>query len=449
MTAVHEANQLPWKVAFRVQFASEKYGLKFHPAALPDTGNGVYTIQLLDVPISADPATSGPAQQYNAALKPEQQHLALRAGLYLTHINDTNLLNVPCEDVIRQLTSVPRPVKLRFVDVEAGVVTLKELQQGQYKRDSYSTQQISALLQEVAVAPLPPPTLVEVVKPPVPADVVKPKADPSPPKRVNVVAQSNQAGAQLAADHVYKLILLGTTGVGKSSILSVGIGGASSYSDRPAATLEAEFGTMYVSDPDLSSKKMIKAQIWDTAGQERYRAMTRSHYRRADGALLVYDVADPESFQKLDGWLKDLREIAGDSIKSIMVVENKVDQLPERSSENDSRPSQFVDANVVKAYCQEHGLLFARTSAKMNSTAFKWEGQPIADVVSHLLLNVHATQLARGLRQQASAPTPTTPPTIPSTSAAATPSPLSEHVIVLQDRSVPKSKAECSTCASS
>ncbi|KDO16170.1 hypothetical protein SPRG_18294, partial [Saprolegnia parasitica CBS 223.65] len=444
----------PWKVAFRVQFASEKYGLKFHPAALPDTGNGVYNIQLLDVPISADPATSGPAQQYNAALKPEQQHLALRAGLYLTHINDTNLLNVPCEDVIRQLTSVPRPVKLRFVDVEAGVVTLKELQQGQYKRDSYSTQQISALLQEVAVAPLPPSTPADIVKPSEPADVVKPsvaKADPSPPKRVNVVAQSNQAGAQLAADHVYKLILLGTTGVGKSSILSVGIGGASSYSDRPAATLEAEFGTMYVSDPDLSSKKMIKAQIWDTAGQERYRAMTRSHYRRADGALLVYDVADPESFQKLDGWLRDLREIAGDSIKSIMVVENKVDQLPERSSENDSRPSQFVDATAVKDYCHAHGLLFARTSAKMNSTAFKWEGQPIADVVSHLLLNVHATQLARGLRQQASAPTPTTTMTMmsPSTSAAATSSPKTEHVIVLQDRSVPKSKAECSTCASS
>ncbi|OQR97159.1 Rab11 family GTPase [Achlya hypogyna] len=444
MAMVDETNQLPWKVAFRVQFASEKYGLKFHPAALPDTGNGVYTIQLLDIPHSADPAASGPAEQYNAALKPEQQHLALRAGLYLTHINEFNLLNVPCEEVIRQLTTVARPVKLRFVDVEAGVVTIKELKQGHYPRSSYSSDQISALLNQVAVAPLP--ELLdedsETNNIPKPEDVDSAKAteavpeatvdDLLPPKRVNIVAQSNQAEAQIPADHVYKLILLGTTGVGKSSILSVGIGGTKSYPERPAATLEAEFGTMYVPDPDLTSTKMLKAQIWDTAGQERYRAMTRSHYRRADGALLVYDVADPESFAKLDGWLKDLRDIAGDSIKSILVVENKVDTLPERVSDDDSRPPNFVDAAVVKAYCKQNGLLFARTSAKMNSVAFKWEGQPIGDVVSHLLLHVHASQLARA-QKFAPASVPATP----------------EPRIVLKERSLPSKRGECSACATS
>ncbi|OQS07423.1 Rab11 family GTPase [Thraustotheca clavata] len=440
MAAVDETTQLPWKVAFRVQFASEKYGLKFHPAALPDTGNGVYTIQLLDVPQSSDPATSGPAQQYNAALKPEQQHLALRAGLYLTHINDTNLLSVPCEEVIRRLTTVPRPVKLRFVDVDAGVVTLKELKQGKYTRDSYSAQQISQLLQEAAIAPLPVPeqTNQQVLQPepvnPEKSTTDVKKVDASPQKRVNVVAQSNQSELQKPADHVYKLILLGTTGVGKSSLLSVGIGGTNSYPERPAATLEAEFGTIYVTDPDVSSQKMLKAQIWDTAGQERYRAMTRSHYRRADGALLVYDVADPDSFAKLDGWLKDLRDIAGDSIKAIMVVENKVDQLPERTSANDTRPPQFVNENLVKDYCRANGLLFARTSAKMNATAFKWEGQRVSDVVGHLLLNVHVTQLARGLKQQQGAQSKVI---------------IEEPRIVLEDKAKEPHKAECSACASS
>ncbi|KAF0739980.1 hypothetical protein AaE_008774 [Aphanomyces astaci] len=119
MAAVEEHTQrtsllrapLPWKVAFRVQFTTEKYGIKFYPSPLPDTGNGLYTIQVLEVPRAADPATYGPAQQYNESLKPEQAHLAVRAGLYLTHINDTNLLRQPCEQVIRQfvLRSLPLP----------------------------------------------------------------------------------------------------------------------------------------------------------------------------------------------------------------------------------------------------------------------------------------------------------------------------------------------------
>lgn len=121
--------------------------------------------------------------------------------------------------------------------------------------------------------------------------------------------------------------------------------------------------------------------------------------------MLVYDVADPESFDKLGEWLKTLRETAGDSLKSIMVVENKIDQLPEwqagasGASGAPQRPGSFVQDAKVQAFCKEHGLLFTRTSAKMNANAFKWEGQRIADVVSHLILNIHATALARGMNQ--------------------------------------------------
>ncbi|KAF0689429.1 Aste57867_19135 [Aphanomyces stellatus] len=452
---VEEPNQLPWKVAFRVQFSSEKFGLKFHPAPLPDTGNGIYTIQLLDVPTTLDPANWGPAQQYNASLKADQSHLALRAGLYLTHINDTNLLGTPCEDVIRRLTTIPRPVKLRFVDVDAGVVTIKELKEGMYARKSLTQGQIEHLLKEAE--PQTPEVPEHDVLPPPPLSPgiaakknrsmdasATPKATLLPPTlasttsaasttNVSVVGLSNQPQPKYVIDHVYKLILLGTTGVGKSSVLSVGVGGTGAFSDRPAATLEAEFGTMYIPEPDLSTNKMIKAQIWDTAGQERYRAMTRSHYRRADGALLVYDVAEPESFEKLDGWLKDLRDVAGDSIKSIMVVENKVDQLPE--SGGGDRPSQFVDESRVREYCRANGLLFARTSAKMNAAAYRWEGKPIAEVVSQLLLSVHAAQLARGLKQQ----------------QAATALPPRAATVVTLDTAAtaPRKKADCGSCGNS
>jgi len=162
-----------------------------------------------------------------------------------------------------------------------------------------------------------------------------------------------------------------------------------------------------------------------------YSLHVRSHYRRADGALLVYDVADPESFEKLDGWLKDLREIAGDSIKSIMILENKIDQLPERITGKEARPSQYMNEDTVRDYCRSNGLLFARTSAKMNNTAFKWEGQKVSDIVSHLVLNIHATQLARGLK------------------AEATPSSIPEVKIVLkEDSKSSRGVSECGACTS-
>lgn len=119
----------------------------------------------------------------------------------------------------------------------------------------------------------------------------------------------------------------------------------------------------------------------------------------------MYDVADPDSFEKLGEWLKTLQETAEDSLKCIMVVENKADQLHEVQSKSltrrapPPRPSSFVQEEKVQAFCQEHGLLFARTSAKMNASAAKWEAQKVGDVVSRLLLSIHAETLARGSSQ--------------------------------------------------
>lgn len=130
----------------------------------------------------------------------------------------------------------------------------------------------------------------------------------------------------------------------------------------------------------------IKARIWDTAGQERYRAITRSHYRRADGALLVYDMAEPESFDRLGEWLHALRETAGDSLAAITVAENKIDQ----AVAGQKRPPGAVDPAKVAAFCQEQELMFARTTAKRNAEAANWEnGQRILDVVTNLVVTVH------------------------------------------------------------
>ncbi|KAJ0398614.1 hypothetical protein ATCC90586_007987 [Pythium insidiosum] len=356
---------LPWKIAFRVQFHTEKLGLRFHPAQFPDTGNGIYTIRVLE--INKHPTGSGPVEQYNSSLKAGQEHLELRPGLYLTHINETHLLSMPCDKII-QAYGIRVPITLRFVDVEAGVVTPHEL------------------LDSLRIDPDPAAT----------AGAASPSPAVSPAKAAITAALAppqEPMFSPTSGSPLYKIILLGTTGVGKSSVLAVGVNGDGAYTERRPATLEAEFGSFEIPDPDLSKPTKIKARIWDTAGQERFRAITRSHYRRADGALLVYDVADPESFDKLGEWLKTLRETAGDSLKSIMVVENKIDQLPDAGS----RPSDFVQESVVQAFCKEQGLLFARTSAKMNASAFKWDGQKVSEAISTLLLHIHATALARGV----------------------------------------------------
>lgn len=131
----------------------------------------------------------------------------------------------------------------------------------------------------------------------------------------------------------------------------------------------------------------VKARVWDTAGQERYRAITRSHYRRADGALLVYDMTDSDSFSKLGEWLHALRETAGDSLTAIMVVENKVDLSPAGSP----RPADAVKLEEVRSFCEQQGLLFTRTSAKMNNVVEQWDqGQKVLDIVKRLVLTVHS-----------------------------------------------------------
>ncbi|KAF1775877.1 P-loop containing nucleoside triphosphate hydrolase [Phytophthora cactorum] len=329
-----DSDYLPWHIAFRVKFPSEKLGLRFHPAQFPDTGNGIYTIRLLELTKGSD--GSGPAQQYNKHLQPGQEHLTLRPGLYLTHINDNHLVEVPCEEIIQSLQTTPRPITLRFVDVEAGVVTRHEL------RDSLRLdgEELSA-----AIAQLPG------------SSQSSPRRHPSSPTKHS-------------GDHMYKIILLGTAGVGKSSLLAVAANGDDAYMDRRPPTLEAEFGTIEFPDPsDYIGTTFIKARIWDTAGQERFRAITRSHYRRADGALLVYDVSDVESFARL----------GEDSLTAAMVLENKVDKLPK-----DSRPAKYAQPDKA------HNLLFARTTAKLNARAREWDGAlKVFDAVRQLVLHIH------------------------------------------------------------
>ncbi|KAG0009051.1 Ras- protein Rab-4A [Entomortierella chlamydospora] len=85
-------------------------------------------------------------------------------------------------------------------------------------------------------------------------------------------------------------------------------------------TIGVEFGSRIVT----IGKNQVKLQIWDTAGQERFRSVTRSYYRGAAGALLVYDISNRNSFMSISKWIADARKLAGADI-ALMLVGNKLD----------------------------------------------------------------------------------------------------------------------------
>ncbi|KAK4484535.1 hypothetical protein RD792_007119 [Penstemon davidsonii] len=119
-------------------------------------------------------------------------------------------------------------------------------------------------------------------------------------------------------EYLFKLVLIGDSGVGKSNLLSRFT--KNEFNLESKSTIGVEFATKSLN----IDGKIIKAQIWDTAGQERYRAITSAYYRGAVGALLVYDVTRRPTFENVLRWLKELRDHTDPNIV-IMLIGNKAD----------------------------------------------------------------------------------------------------------------------------
>lgn len=147
--------------------------------------------------------------------------------------------------------------------------------------------------------------------------------------------------------YLFKYIIIGDTGAGKSCLLL-------QFTDKRFQpvhdlTIGVEFGARMVNIDD----RQIKLQIWDTAGQESFRSITRSYYRGAAGALLVYDITRRETFNHLTRWLEEARQ-NGNQNMTIMLIGNK----------NDLEHRRQVSIEEGEAFAQKHGLMFLETSAK-------------------------------------------------------------------------------------
>ncbi|TYH94536.1 hypothetical protein ES332_A12G048100v1 [Gossypium tomentosum] len=147
-------------------------------------------------------------------------------------------------------------------------------------------------------------------------------------------------------DYLFKVVLIGDSGVGKSNLLSRFT--RNEFCLESKSTIGVEFATRTLQ----VEGRTVKAQIWDTAGQERYRAITSAYYRGALGALLVYDVTKPTTFENVSRWLKELRDHVDSNIV-IMMIGNKTDLKHLRA----------VATEDGQSYAEKEGLSFIETSA--------------------------------------------------------------------------------------
>ncbi|EEA05957.1 Ras family protein Rab-1A, putative [Cryptosporidium muris RN66] len=150
-------------------------------------------------------------------------------------------------------------------------------------------------------------------------------------------------------DYLFKLVLIGDSGVGKSCLLLRFAD--DSFTDSYITTIGVDFRFRTVKIDD----KIIKLQIWDTAGQERFRTITSAYYRGADGVVLVYDTTLQSSFDHIDDWISEVDRYTTDSSK--ILVGNKCDLVAQRA----------IEQSQGEKKSSELGIDFIEASAK-NST---------------------------------------------------------------------------------
>ena len=150
------------------------------------------------------------------------------------------------------------------------------------------------------------------------------------------------------------VIIIGDSGVGKTAFLSKYVKGV--FPMAPTPTIAIEFATKII---QIKEGGYIKAQIWDSAGQERYKAIVAGHYRRAAGALIVYDVTKKASFEHVTNWLKNINEMAEKNCITYLIG-NKRDLV--ENNEN----AREVTIEEAQKYAKENGLRFYEASALTN-----------------------------------------------------------------------------------
>ncbi|WVQ77485.1 GTP-binding protein ypt1 [Cryptococcus sp. DSM 104548] len=148
-------------------------------------------------------------------------------------------------------------------------------------------------------------------------------------------------------DYLFKLLLIGDSGVGKSCLLLRFAD--DTYTESYISTIGVDFKIRTI---ELEGKT-VKLQIWDTAGQERFRTITSSYYRGAHGIIVVYDVTDRDTYTNVKQWLQEIDRYAVEGVNKLLV-----------GNKSDLATKKVVEYAEAKSFADELGIPFLETSAK-------------------------------------------------------------------------------------
>lgn len=185
---------------------------------------------------------------------------------------------------------------------------------------------------------------------------------------------SNRATSTTSKPPLYKIVMLGDSGVGKTSLVARLTNPNAPLNHDISATMGIEFDTQMLDTPHGK----VKAQIWDTAGQERFaRVLLPTYFRKAKGVILVYDVTSAKSFESLgERWMAQLNDHANSDELAKLLVGNK----------SDLEDSREVTREKAEMFCAEFGMEHLETSAK--------SGVNVLSAFEKLITIVHEKSLA-------------------------------------------------------
>lgn len=155
-------------------------------------------------------------------------------------------------------------------------------------------------------------------------------------------------------DFLFKLLLIGNSAVGKSSLLLRFSDNIFNESFLPTIGVDFKIRTFELAG------KTVKLQIWDTAGQERFKTITSSYYKGAHGIILTYDITDKQSFKDIENWLAEVEKFANENVIKLLV-----------GNKSDLESARQVKFDEGKEYADTLGIQFIETSAKNSSNVEK------------------------------------------------------------------------------
>jgi len=162
------------------------------------------------------------------------------------------------------------------------------------------------------------------------------------------VDPGKKPGSKRDFEYHVKVLLLGDSGVGKTSLMCRFAD--NEFQANLMSTAGVDFRVRYLRHPDKKAK--VKCQIWDTAGQERFHVITRAYYRDSHGIALVYDVTNEHSFEQISYWMNNIKSHAGEEVQ-VVIFGNKIDM--------ENRKITFEQGQEI---AKKYNALFYETSAK-------------------------------------------------------------------------------------